>query len=488
MQGKLRVMLFLLFVASFLAASGSVLFYAFGYRFNFERGIFVYGGSITLKSNPVEISVRIDDALIPSGELDQLNQSYHITGIIPGEHLIEVSAPGYQSWRKRVIVRSGVSNEFWNITLPRQSYDAEHYAGTDGFTRYFQSPEPTVFAGIRESSDMAEIMMRDTEAEANETLFARSETRFDLASHENLEWSPAGDQIVFPVFFDHARHVMTVDIETRESRDLSQELSHFSMLRPRWNPEIKRSLLYLADGNLYRLDLALPETTPLVPMLLASDIVTYDLSGSDIYLYRKDGTLSFFDAGSETPEPRVITSIPGAADYQEDSTLIVYDEYRIALISSDGALLFFNDSLEETSIKTLAAKDVSGVQFSDDGKKLLFFSDRDISVYFIQEWEVQPKRMQEDIWQISRFADSISSVQWAKDYEHVLYLKHATVYAAELDNRDQRNIHTLISFDRPPLQILSRVNENQVFFVSNDGDIPSLLSIDFPEFKGFFTR
>lgn len=487
MQGKLRVMLFLLFVASFLAASGSVLFYAFGYRFNFERGIFVYGGSITLKSNPVEISVRIDDALIPSGELDQLNQSYHITGIIPGEHSIEVSAPGYQSWRKRVIVRSGVSNEFWNITLPRQSYDAKRYPGTDGFTRYFQSPEPTVFAGIRENGDMAEVMMRDTEAEANEILFARSGTRFDLASHENLEWSPAGDQIVFPVFFDNARHIMAVDIETRESRDLSQDLSQFSMLRPRWNPEIKRSLLYIADGNLYRLDLA-AEEAPLAPRLLASDIITYDLSGSDIYLYRKDGTLSFFDAASETPEPRIITSIPGAADYQEASTLVVYDEYRIALISSDGALLFFNDSLEETSVRTLAARDITGVQFSDDGKKLLFFSDHDISVYFIQKWEVQPKREQEDTWQISRFADSISSVQWAKDYEHVLYQKNAKVYVAELDNRDQRNIHTLMSFAHPPLQILSRVNENQVFFVSNDSDTSSLLSIDFPEFNGFFTR
>ncbi len=283
MQGKLRVMLFLLFVASFLAASGSVLFYAFGYRFNFERGIFVYGGSITLKSNPVEISVRIDDTLIPSGELDQLNQSYHITGIIPGEHSIEVSAPGYQSWRKRVIVRSGVSNEFWNITLPRQNYDAERYSDTDGFTRYFQSPEPTVFAGIRETENIVQIIMRDTEAEANETLFVRSDTRFDLASHENLEWSPAGDQIVFPVFFENARHVMTVDIETRETRDISQEISQFSMLRPRWNPEIKQSLLYLADNNLYRLDLT-PSETPLAPILLASDIITYDLSGSDIYL------------------------------------------------------------------------------------------------------------------------------------------------------------------------------------------------------------
>lgn len=487
MQGKLRIALFLLFVASFLAASGSILFYAFGYRFNFERGIFVYGGSITLKSNPVEISVRIDDALIPSGELDQLNQSYHITGIIPGEHSIEVSAPGYQSWRKRVIVRSGVSNEFWNITLPRQSYDAERYSGTEGFTRYFQSPEPTVFAGIRESGDMIEIMMRDTEAEANEILFARSGTRFDLAPHENLEWSPTGDQIVFPVFLNNDRHIMTINTETKETRDLSQELGEFSMLRPRWNPEIKRSLLYITDNNLYRLDLT-DLKTPLSPILLASDIITYDLSGSDIYLYRKDGTLSFFDANSQAPEPRIIVSISEAADYQEGSTLVVYDEYRIALISSDGALLFFNDSLEETSIRTLATRDITGVQFSDDGKKLLFFSDNDISVYFIQKWEVQPKREQEDIWQINRFADLISSVQWAKDYEHVLYQKNAKVYVAELDNRDQRNIHALMGFDRPPLQILSRVNENQVFFVSNDTDTPSLLSIDFPEFNGFFTR
>ena len=151
-------------------------------------------------------------------------------------------------------------------------------------------------------------------------------------------------------------------------------------------------------------------------------------------------------------------------------------------------MLFFNDSLEETSVRTLAPEGISGVQFSDDGKKLLFFSDRDISVYFIQEWEVQPKRTQEDIWQISRFADSISSVQWAKDYKHVLYQQNHKVYVTELDNRDQRNIHTLMSFDRPPLQILSRVNENQVFFIENDSDKPTLISIDFPEFNGFFTR
>lgn len=487
LQGKLRVVLFLLFVASFLAASGSVLFYAFGYRFNFERGIFVYGGSITLKSNPVEISVRIDNTSIPSGELDQLNQSYHITGIIPGEHLIEVSAPGYQSWRKRVIVRSGISNEFWNITLPRQNYVAERYSDTDGFTRYFQSPEPTFFAGIRETGDIVQVIMRDTEAETNETLFARGGVHFDLAPHENLEWSPAGDQIVFPISLENNRHVMTVDIETRETRDLSQELNQFSMLRPRWNPEIKRSLLYLSNNNLYRLDLTTGET-PLTPILLASDIITYDLSGADIYLYRKDGTLSFFDAGSQEPEPRAIGSVPEATYYQEGSTLVVYDEDRIALISPTGSLLFYNNSLDEASFRTLASSDITGVQFSDDGKKLLFFSDHAISVYFIQEWEVQPRRAAEDIWQISRFADTISSVQWTKDYEHVIYLKGTKVFVAELDNRDQRNIHTLMSFDRTPIQILSRVNENQVFFVSSDGENPSLMSIDFPEFNGFFNR
>ena len=58
----------------------------------------------------------------------------------------------------------------------------------------------------------------------------------------------------------------------------------------------------------------------------------------------------------------------------------------------------------------------------------------------------------------------------------------------ELDNRDRRNISEIIRFERPPIQILSRVNRNQVFFINDTGNASELRSIDFPEFNNFFTQ
>lgn len=488
MQGKLRVVLFLLFVSSFFVASGSILFYAFGYRFNFERGIFIYGGSITLKSNPVEINVKIDGVPLSTGNLSRINQSYHISGIIPGEHSIEISAPGYQTWSKNVVVRSGLSNEFWNITLPRQEYTTTPYPDTDGFIKYFQSPEPSVFAGIQERNHTVRITMRDTEKEVGDILYSQSNAFFAFEKNENLEWSTAGDRIVFPLLLEGARHTITVNAETKEVRDLSTELNQFTITRPRWNPAVRNSLFYRSGDKLYRLDLTASITEPLEPILLAEHVAAYDISGSDVFIANtEDGLIYRFGADETLPELNPITFTP-LKNLDTNATLVVYDAYRIAILSSDGTLSFFNADLDNQPLRTLADRGIQGVQFSDDGKKLLFFSDHEVSVYFIREWEVQPKRDRDSIWQISRFADPISMVQLTKDYEHILYLKGSQVFVTELDNRDRRIIHELIHFDRPPLQILSRVNANQIFFVADTGDSSELLSINFPEFNGFFTQ
>jgi len=490
LQGKPRFALFLLAVASFCIVSGSVLFYAFGYRFNFESGIFIYGGSITLKSNPVEIAVKIDGVQIPTQDLSRLNQSYHISGIIPGEHSIEVSSPGYQTWTKRVVVKSGLSNEFWNITLPQQNYEIISYPGTENLTRYFQSPEPTLFAGIYESRNRIGIQAYDTKQEVNELLYSQSGISFAFEKNENLEWSPDADRIVFPVLSGNKRHVLSVDTETKQIRDLSVELNQFSLLRPRFNPSVRSSLLYRSEDKLYRLDLdtSANNNNALEPILLAEHVLSYDISGSDIYIINSENNLLYrFGANEKRPDFRPITDIP-LTNVDAETTLIVYDEYRIAILSKNGSLSFFNAYLNDSPLQILANQDIQGAQFSDDGKKLLFFSDHETSVYFIRPWEVQPKRDQNSIWQISRFADNISFVQWTKDYEHILYAKGSQVFVIELDNRDRRNISELIHFERPPLQILSRVNQNQVFFVNDTDNIPGLSSIDFPEFNNFFTQ
>ena len=79
----------------FIATTPVVIFYARGYRFSFERGIFIYSGSITIKPNPQKVGVFLDGKQVSSKKLNPINNSYHIDGIRPGEYLLELKLSDY---------------------------------------------------------------------------------------------------------------------------------------------------------------------------------------------------------------------------------------------------------------------------------------------------------------------------------------------------------------------------------------------------------
>jgi len=57
---RLHKLVFWAFLVLFLATSASILFFTFGYRFSFDRGIFIYTGSVTIKSNPRAVGISLD--------------------------------------------------------------------------------------------------------------------------------------------------------------------------------------------------------------------------------------------------------------------------------------------------------------------------------------------------------------------------------------------------------------------------------------------
>ncbi|MEK7494961.1 MAG: hypothetical protein AAB615_03770, partial [Patescibacteria group bacterium] len=185
-----------------------------------------------------------------------------------------------------------------------------------------------------------------------------------------------------------------------------------------------------------------------------------------------------------------ITTEPIALDPDGTYTLIVYDEKRLALFErKKGQLFVFNNAAETgpVGLKELLPSGVKGMQFSDDGKKLLYFTDNEISTYFLREWEVQPIREPDTTTQIARFSTPIKNVQWTKDYEHVLFSLNGNVKIIELDNRDRRNLLDLITFPTPVTQVVSRFGENRIYFVNTDNQNKESVSvIAFPEAPNLF--
>src|SRR6185369_13500994 len=443
MFSRFRSLFFLLFVAIFFVSAASVIFYAFGYRFSYARGIFIYTGSLSLKTNIETVNVKIDDTVVPNKRLGLLNNSIQITGLTPGEHFIEVSAAGYRSWTKKIVIQSGMTTEFWNILLTEENPPLEPIAGTENVIKVFPAPNG-LFAVVKKQSNTYTIETLDVKKKESSQVFSTDQAVFLPERRTNLEWSPESHKIIIPLMQGSTPAYAIVNIKTKETAYLNDMAkTSVPLSSPRWDATARDFLFYLDNGSLYRID---TEATDAEPVLIKRGIAAYEISGSLIYyLSSENGVVYQIPGNSSQADPQQITPSPAEIDMKNTYSLIAYDEDRLAILEeSSGTLTIFNPEATENPLKKIQSG-VVNIQYSDDGKKLLYSTNTEIFVYFNQDWNAQPMRSLDTIIQVARFSTPIKNTEWAEDYEHVIFSQNETVKVAELDNRDRRNIFDLIS-------------------------------------------
>ena len=481
-----RLFFFLLFSASFFVATSSILFYAYGYRFSFERGIFIYTGSLSLKTNVNSVSIRIDDEAVSEKRLGLLNNSIHIAGINPGEHFVQVSAPGYHTWSKKIVIQSGLTTEFWNIALTAENYEETAVLETARVIKMFPAPNG-LFATVKKNTPRVSVDILDIGGKENTEVFQTTEADFLPTIETNVEWAPESHKLIVPLIQNDRTIYSVVTVKTKESFDLNTA-THVTtpIVAPRWDATTKDFLFFLSEQTLYRYDTRSPE---LVPERITDHVLAYDLSKKKLAFLSSDDGLVYQINGNGSGNPESITQTPLQIDKTSPYSLIVYDDTRLAIIEkSSGSLFVYNDQAEKTLKKI--AENILSIQYSDDGKKLLLFTDHEISVYFNRDWEAQPFRAMDSLIQIARFSTSIKNVQWGEDYEHVIFSLGKNIKMIELDNRDNRDLTDLLVLDTAPNQILSRFNTNTLYVV-NQTPLDSLagnsvFSIVLPQYTTLF--
>ncbi len=463
MLKRLRPYLFALFVVTFFVTASSVVFYTFGYRFSFERGIFISTGSLSLKINTDPVIITIDGVVVPKQRLGLLNNSIHVTGLNPDEHFVEVGAKGYKKWSKKVVIQSGLTTEFWNVFLVKENYEQLPVPHTEQVIKLFPAPNG-LLATVKKSDNRYSVEIIDPKAEESEEVFATTTASFSPQSRANIEWSPESHKLCIPLLENGHLIYIISDITTKKSlslNDLAQTKTTITDVR--WDATAKNFLFFLNQGALYRIDSA--EIKPL-PILVKNQVAAYDISGRNIYyLSSENGIVYQIPASSTDATPKQITPTPLPIEASNTYTLITYNKEYLAVINhSSGKLFVYNKQVTENPLKAIG-QGIQGVQYSDDGKKLLFYSDNEASVYFNQDWQAQPMRAMDSIIQIARFSSSIHNVLWSGDYEHILFTIGQNVKIAELDSRDRRDFADLLTFDTPLLQVLPRFNEGTLYVV-----------------------
>ncbi len=480
---KRRIFFWILSILFFITTT-LVVFYALGYRFSFERGIFIYAGSITVKSNPRNINIALNGNPVPSKKVNYLNNSYHIDGIKPGEYSLEVSASGFQSWSKKINIHSGISTEFWNVLLTRVEYPkTDLFVSSD--KRFFLSPKNNYIAYIRSRDNESSVNILDLDSSESERIFSSGDFEFAKNDKDNIDWSPQSHAVIIPAVRKDSRmkNYFIVNIDSKNAVNLKDISGFENPEHIRWDPQKKNILYFLSDKNLYRMDIENPDGKKLI----GENISAFDFASGSIFYFQLPGGIVYKINPAGEGSPKQITTSPPDDLSDKRYNIIVYDEDRIVFINDYNHNLYIRNKGEKDEYFNKLSRDAQGVQFSNDGKKLLFWNDWEIFAYFTRDWDVQPARLENETLDITRFSENLKNVQWAKDYEHILFTAGKYIKIAELDRRDRCNIMDVYALESNNGFMVSSFSDNKVYFTGKTGENSStfnLFGIDFPEKEG----
>jgi len=479
-----RIFFWTLFVSYFLV-TGTVLFFVFGYRHDFAQKIFVHTGSLTIKTNPKNISLVLDDKKPHARFVNIINDSYFITGLRPKEYKLSVLTDEFKLWEKNINIHSGISTEFWNIILLRKNYERTHF-NIKNIDQFFPAPAENIFATIRQLGKTFTVHVFDIKKNESTNAFIFPNTTFTQNEYENIEWSPTSKEIIIPLIHtqENTRKDYAIGYtKTNESLLLSDFIKYDDLQSVRWDPETKNTIYLLSHNNLLHTKLTF-DIDDMPVNIIAQDVLAYDFADDGIYMINTTGEL-LYDSSKKGIDFKILTKfdIPNA---KNNYRLISYDNHRsIVIDDTTGNFYLYNKGDKNIYTKKLGTN-IIGAHFSDDGKKLLFYSPFEIFLYFTRDWDTQPIRTENQMQSIIRFSQTIDNVHFAKDYEHVIFTIGDEIKITELDYRGNRHTDTILKIINNS-SVINKHKMNKLFFIDSSDTIKrGLTSIVFPEKETLF--
>ncbi len=543
---KIRLLLAFFFFLFIITAPLIILFFQ-GYRFDSEKKIFVYSGSITIKSWPRDIDIYLNDKKQNKKRLNTLNGSYTINGIHPGKYKITCKKEGYTTWEKFIDVHSGLSSEFWNVILFPLENRKEKTFSNITVEQFFLSPrkneELILFS---QEEDTKKIFLLDTKKDELSEIFSLTDPNLNFlekTQKENIEWNKDNNRILLPLqdkqgtkkyfiltldknilkgdpldfekFFQKEVYEKIINQENllsqsfsgkkddsqkeksntastasesaleslkqkskqKTSSFISSKITYPGIRLARWGFDKNEELAVLTNnGQLFYINLNDPQKT----ILISQEVSGFDFSGKKIYFSILPENIIWEVSVGNFSDKNQITSLPIPNPENNFLEMIVYDEYRISIRNGQKDLYVFNKNTEKNSQEIiLVEKNVLGTQFSNDGKKLLYWTNNEIWNLMLREWKTQPVRQAGEKIFITRFSRPVKNVQWMDNYENIIFSIDKDIKSAELDTRDRINIIDVAysNFSLEENDIYYRKENQQLIWKINEKDDRKILKL-----------
>ena len=437
MNKKTRTTLFIVCFLIFILIAPLAVLYSQGYRIdlNPSEGLvkISQAGGIFLKILPRQSEIYIDGKL--NKKTDFFFNSVLIGNLLPKNHEIEVKKPGYHSWKKTFNIKEKEVTEAKNIVLFPEEVNFNILSNE---TR-----------NIWLSLDQKKIIAQE-ESESSWALKIYDLNK-NVKSHLIEEKNFSNQKIeLINLFFSQDSKEIYLKTSFNDSLSKKEQIKEFVL-------EIDKEKPVLIEKE-----------TPDSLKENIKNIVTYKIINDDIYYLNNLG--HFFKNQEKISE----TAFP----IKDESYSLDIIEGFIFLQENE-ALYKFNFNLK--SFESFSEK-IIFYKVSLDRKKLVYFSDYEISLFFLKDDIGPPERKRNENILLIRLSEPIKDVSWLNNHYLVL-INNNTIKISEIDDRDKVNVIDLLKIDNlvqqaNPIKIFSSLIDKKIYLLIQENEQKSLYQSD----------
>jgi hypothetical protein len=384
MRLRTRFILLGIWILVFLITTPVIVLFALGYKFDLQTGQITKTGSLIARTNPEGADIYIDDKLQKS----QTNATVRF--LLPGDYNIQLSKDGYQSWTKRLNVRSAL------VTWAAQEREF--------ITLFYSHPETL----SQNNFDQAAVLSSYQNAI---TVNGSSASAYNAS--ENVQ-----------EIFD----ITPKDIAN--AQDLNQNALHYYLRRPHariFNPEFLTASTEIQSNDRYAALLMSPNlyvSQNGTAGLHAEGVSGFLLEGDHLWFAQKN---ALYHQSLISGALEKITELP----YAPTKAQIIRGNSQIFLIL-DGTAYALNDKLEEIY------RGISTAYWDGVMQRLVLNNNNEALLF-------DPQSFRSEL--VIRSSTVISNVITNPTTGYMFFINEGKVKAIELDGRDHRNVYTIAEGD-----------------------------------------
>ncbi len=421
---KTRRVLYITFILIFILLSSVVVLYSAGYRYHFKKLRFQKSGGILLEFSPKEVDIYIQNK--DKKTTGFLDDSYKVTGMLPGEYMVKIEKDGYYSWKKKLTVESEKINFVKNIILFKKDESPKLVTNSNIINiKNLNTKNKFIFVEKEEQGVRVNIFDKKTDE-------ISSILKTTTTSTDNIALMPSSKNKKVLISENKNNHILT--ISNKEILSLGEEIKEITdVINIHWDKDSDEVLYFIKKNEIYQFNIFNNKLEKLdINNPKNNKIIDFDVINNDIYAIIESRTgLIVEKIGKESGKKTLIID-----NIQQKSSFVAGPKPYITILNND-ELLVINTENQKIILQDKA----NHISWSEKlGNNYIIIYNNDFEI-FRYDTETTEKTL------ITRSSNKINDVILHPNNEHVFFSNNNTVSIIELDKYREKTATQIILCD-----------------------------------------